>query len=118
VRNSVLSPGVTVEKGAVVTNSVLWDDVTVREGAVLDKVISDKRSVFGAMCAVGAGKALPSKEMPQSLTCGATLIGMDVRVPAKARIGRNCIVHPEACEECFKKPVASGVSIRQREMGK
>jgi glucose-1-phosphate adenylyltransferase len=114
VRNSVLSPGVKIEKGAMVTNSVLWDDVTVREGAVLDKVISDKRAMFGALCTVGAGKALPSKEMPQSLTCGVTLIGMDARLPAKARIGRNCIVHPEACEECFKKPMASGESMHQR----
>jgi glucose-1-phosphate adenylyltransferase len=118
VRNSVLSPGVIIEKDAVVTNSVLWDDVTVREGAVLDKVVSDKRAVFGAMSTVGAGKALPSKEMPRSLTCGATLIGMDVRVPARARIGRNCIVHPEAGDECFKKPVASGESIHQRAAGK
>jgi glucose-1-phosphate adenylyltransferase len=118
VRNSVLSPGVIVEKDAVVTNSVLWDDVTVREGAMLDKVISDKRAMFGPVCTVGAGKTLPSKEMPKSLTCGATLIGMDVHVPAKARIGRNCIVHPEAGEECFKKPVASGESIYQRASGK
>jgi glucose-1-phosphate adenylyltransferase len=118
VRNSVLSPGVVVEKGATVTNSVLWDDVTVREGAVLDKVISDKRAEFGAACTVGTGKALVSKEMPASLTCGATLIGMEVRVPARARIGRNCIVHPEVGEECFKKPVASGESIHQRAAGK
>jgi ADP-glucose pyrophosphorylase len=55
-----------------------------------------------------------SREMPQSLTCGATLVGMDVRIPAKARIGRNCIIHPESGEECFKKPVASGESVYPR----
>jgi glucose-1-phosphate adenylyltransferase len=114
VRNSVLSPGVKIEKDAVVTNSVLWDDVTVKEGAILDKVISDKRSVFGPQSLVGSGKAQPSKEMPASLTCGASLIGMDVRIPAKARIGRNCIVHPDVGEECFGKPVASGESIYLR----
>ncbi len=118
VRNSVLSPGVTVEKDAVVTNSVLWDNVTVKEGAALDKVISDKRSVFGPQSIVGSGKTQPSREMSASLTCGATLIGMDVRIPAGARIGRNCIVHPDAGEDSFKKPVASGESICQRVSGK
>jgi glucose-1-phosphate adenylyltransferase len=118
VRNSVLSPGVTIEKDAVVTNSVLWDDVTVRAGAVLDKVISDKRSVFGPQSVVGAGRTQPCGEMPQSLTCGATLVGMDVRIPARARIGRNCIVHPDAGEECFKKPVASGESVSPHAPGK
>ncbi|HUI91898.1 MAG TPA: sugar phosphate nucleotidyltransferase [Chitinivibrionales bacterium] len=118
VRNSVLSPGVKVEKGAVVSNSVLWDDVIVKEGAVLDKVISDKRAVFGAASVVGDGKTSPCKEMPRSLTCGATVVGMEVRIPAKATIGRNCIIHPEAGEECFKKPVGPGESIFPRKAGK
>jgi len=66
VRNSVLSPGVKVEKGAVVTNSILWDDVVVREGAVLDKIISDKRVEFGPQSVVGTGKVAASEEAPLS----------------------------------------------------
>jgi glucose-1-phosphate adenylyltransferase len=114
VRNSVLSPGVKIEKGAVVTNSVLWNDVVVREGASLDKVLSDKRVVFGQQSVVGTGKPSVSEEAPQSLTCGVSVIGMDVRIPAKSKIGRNCIIHPEIGEDAFKKAIASGKSISNR----
>ncbi len=112
VRNSVLSPGVRVEAGATVVDSVLWDDVVVEAGAHLDRVISDKRVRFGGNARVGEGETVPSEEMPQSLTCGATVIGMDVQVPAGARIGRNCIIHIGASEQDLQSPVPSGKSLR------
>jgi len=112
VKGSVLSPGVRVGKGAVVTGCVLWEDVTVGEGARLTGVVSDKRTVFGKGCQVGVGEAAKSEEMPGSLTCGATVVGMDARVPANARIGKNCIVHCEAKESDFPAEVASGKSVK------
>jgi len=111
VKNSVLSPGVRVGRGAVVEGSVLWSDVVVGEGARLCDVIADKRAVFGKGAVVGVGEAAPSRAMPHSLTCGATLIGMDARIPDAARIGRNCIIHPEAQEQHLGKPVPSGESV-------
>jgi glucose-1-phosphate adenylyltransferase len=42
VRNSVLSPGVRVERGAVVDGAVLLDDVCVGRGAVVRRAIVDK----------------------------------------------------------------------------
>ena len=42
VENSILSRGVTVEKGAKVTNSVLMQGTVVRAGASLSYVIADK----------------------------------------------------------------------------
>lgn len=118
VRNSVLSPNVKVEKNAVITNSILWDDVVVREGATLDMVISDKRVEFGAYCTVGSGKLINNKEMPHSLTCGATLIGMDVVIPPKLKIGKNCIIHPEVKKDYLNKSVPSGESIYINKKGK
>jgi carbonic anhydrase/acetyltransferase-like protein (isoleucine patch superfamily) len=50
--------------------------------------------------------------MPGSLTCGATVVGMDARIPAGARIGKGCIVHPEAGEADFPKEVPSGKSVK------
>ncbi len=112
VRNSVLSPGVHVEPGAVVTDSILWDEVVVGPGAVLAGVVGDKRTVFGKGAHVGVGEAtLPNEEVPRSLTCGATVVGMDVRIPAGARIGKNVIVHPEVGEAELGHPVPSGKSV-------
>jgi glucose-1-phosphate adenylyltransferase len=112
VKGSVLSPGVKVSKGAVVTDCVLWEDVLVGEGAQLTGVVSDKRTSFGKGAQVGVGAAAPSQEMPGSLTCGATIIGMDVRVPAGAKIGKNCILHPECGEADVGTEVASGKSVK------
>jgi len=112
VKGSVLSPGVRVGKGAVVTDCVLWEDVVVGEGAKLTGVVSDKRAHFGKNAQVGVGAVAKCEEMPASLTCGATIVGMDARVPAGARVGKNCIVHCEAQESDFPAEVASGKSVR------
>jgi acetyltransferase-like isoleucine patch superfamily enzyme len=89
--------------------------VVVGEGAALSRVISDKRTVIGARCRLGTGKPVPSAEMPQSLCCGAVVLGMDITVPEGARIGRNCIVHPGVAPQALAKPLASGKSLRSSE---
>lgn len=112
VRNSVLSPGVRVGPGAVVTDSILWDDVVVEAGATAHHVICDKRVRIGANAQIGVGELAPSRELPRSLTCGATVIGVDVRIPPGARLGKSCIVHPDAGESAFAAPLPSGESVR------
>ena len=112
VERSVLSPDVRVGKGAVVRDSVLWSGVVVEDGAVLDKVVCDKRCVIGRKAVVGHGKGSPANDdQPASLTCGATVVGMDVKIPPGARIGRNCIVYPGA-EASDLKEVPSGRTVR------
>jgi glucose-1-phosphate adenylyltransferase len=114
VRNSVLSPGVRVEAGASVVDSILLDDVVVEAGAKLDRVISDKRTWFGPECTVGDGPTVVSKEMPNSLKSGATLVAADLRIPPKARIGRGCIIHHGVPASAMEKPLASGQSLSAR----
>ena len=47
VVNSVLSPGVRVESGAVVRDSIVMFDTVIRSGAVVDRSILDKEVVVG-----------------------------------------------------------------------
>jgi glucose-1-phosphate adenylyltransferase len=115
VRNSVLSFGVRVEAGAVVTDSILWDQCVVDEGALVSQVISDRRALIGKRAQVGVGAVVPSEEVPRSLTCGATVLGMNIRVPAEARIGRCCVIHPETSEAELGSPLPSGRSAWPRE---
>lgn len=115
VRRSVLSPGVHIAPGAKVIDCILHDDVVVESDAVLEGVVSDKRSRFGKGCRVGVGEPdLPNEELPESLTCGATVLGMDVRVPPGAHIGKNVIIHPEVQGDDLARPVPPGQSVKAK----
>ena len=95
VVNSVLSPGVLVEKGAVVRDSVVFDDCRIEAGAIVDLAILDKQVRVGSRARIGCGdKNIANKDFPSHLYTGITLVGKNAEVPAKAEIGRNCIINP------------------------
>jgi glucose-1-phosphate adenylyltransferase len=113
VERSVLSPDTYIGPGAVVRDSVLWSNALVGPGAVLDKVISDRRCVIGAKARVGVGDDAPAnRAQPESLTCGASVLGMDVEVPAGRTIGRNCVVYPRAGSAELAADVPSGATMK------
>ena len=58
VENSILSPGVTVEKGAVVRDSILLPDSTVGEGAVVERTILNERSAIAPGAKVGGANLI------------------------------------------------------------
>ena len=94
VINSVLSPGVRVRKGAVVSNAVLFADSVIEENAVVDLAILDKRVWVGAGAVIGHGDnmTVANQEYPKHLYTGISLVGQEALIPADATIGRNCIV--------------------------
>ncbi|MCI5208802.1 MAG: glucose-1-phosphate adenylyltransferase, partial [Candidatus Electrothrix sp. ATG2] len=98
VQNSVLSPGVIVHKGAVVRDSVILEDAVIEAGAEVDLVVCDKGVHIGEGAVVGHGdeeaKRISNQEYPTHLYSGITLIGKEVLVPTKMRVGRNCIIGP------------------------
>jgi glucose-1-phosphate adenylyltransferase len=91
VVNSVLSPGVRVEVGAVVRDSIVMFDSTIRAGAVVDRAILDKEVTVGQGAIVGEGPydGPPNKQEPGRLNTGITVVGKQAVVPRGARIGRN-----------------------------
>lgn len=103
VINSVLSPGVIVEKGAIVRNSILFSDCVVKKEAVVDLAIFDKRVQVGegAMVGIGSNHDIPNRQHPKHLYTGITLLGKAVDVPAAMKIGRNCIVNSYCRQEAF-----------------
>lgn len=106
VLNSVLSPGVVVEEGALVKDSILFRDCLVEKNAQIDLVISDKFTRFGNNAAVGIGEHhdLASRLYPKHLYTGITLIGEMAAIPPNMKIGRNCIVKCGATEQDFATP--------------
>jgi glucose-1-phosphate adenylyltransferase len=119
VTNSVLSPGVKVYEGAVVRDSIILLDTEIGPGAVVDAVIVDKFVSIGARSVVGSGddRATPNVDEPTRLMTGITVIGERARIPADARLGRNCLVEPRADEADFATfpglVVPTGASVRR-----
>lgn len=98
---SILSPGVVVERGAVVRDSVIMHGSRVAAGAVVDRAILDKDVCVGPGARVGCGEVVPNRAHPQTLSSGVTVIGKGALIPAGLRVGRSCIVHPDLRETDF-----------------
>ena len=114
VEHSVLSPGVRVARGAAVRDSIVMFDTYVGEGAVVDRSIVDKECYVGAGAVVGEGDDLrPNRREPERLFAGITLVGKRARIPAGARIGRNCRIDPSVVEADFgrRRNVRSGETV-------
>ncbi|MCJ7710440.1 MAG: sugar phosphate nucleotidyltransferase [Chloroflexi bacterium] len=90
VVNSVLSPGVRVDVGAVVRDSIVMFDTVIRTGAVVDRAILDKEIVVGQGAIVGDGPDFdtPNKQEPGRLNTGITVVGKQSVVPRGTRLGR------------------------------
>jgi glucose-1-phosphate adenylyltransferase len=91
VVNSVLSPGVRVDVGAVVRDSIVMFDSVIRTGAVVDRAILDKEVVVGQGALVGDGPDFdtPNRSEPGRLNTGITVVGKQSVVPRGTRLGRN-----------------------------
>jgi glucose-1-phosphate adenylyltransferase len=117
VVNSVLSPGVCIEPGAVVRDSVIMNDVVVRSGAVVDRCVLDKEIEIGADARVGVGDdSTPNQLEPANLNTGITIVGKRARIPSGAAIGRNCRIDPGTSKDDYDQlEVLSGGTISPRE---
>jgi glucose-1-phosphate adenylyltransferase len=116
VVNSVLSPGVRVEVGAVVRDSIVMFDAVIRVGAVVDRAILDKEVVVGQGAIVGEGPDLdtPNREEPGRLNTGITVVGKRAIIPRGTRIGRNVKVAGETRAADFPgRVIRTGTSVER-----
>jgi glucose-1-phosphate adenylyltransferase len=117
VVNSVLSPGVRVDVGAVVRDSIVMFDSVIRAGAVVDRAILDKEVVVGQGAIVGEGPydAPPNKQEPGRLATGITVVGKRSVVPRGARLGRNVKVGGDVRSADFRsRVVRNGESVEAK----
>jgi glucose-1-phosphate adenylyltransferase len=78
VHNSVVSPGVRVERGARVEDSVLMDGVHIGEGAYVRRAILDKNVVVPSWARIGVDTAA-DKEHYHVSAGGVTVLGKGAR---------------------------------------
>jgi len=117
VVNSVLSPGVRVERGAVVRDSVIMSDTRIDAGAVINCCVLDKEIEIGAGAQVGLGDdSTPNRLEPTNLCTGITIVGKRAHVPSGANIGRNCRIDPDLRTDDFERlEIPSGATVSRRE---
>jgi len=116
VINSVLSPGVQIERGAVVRDSVIMNDTTITAGALVDRCVLDKEIEIGANARVGVGDdTTPNQLEPANINTGITIVGKRARVVAGAVVGRNCRIDPSVTPDDFAGlDVPSGATVSRR----
>ena len=83
VKNSVLGPGVIVEKGACVIDSVIMENVRIEAGAKVTYTILDSGVTIGKNATVGEDRATASE---------VAVVGADVAVPAGAVIEAGAMI--------------------------
>ena len=114
VINSILSPGVIVEKGAEIRDSIIMHDTVIGKNAFLEKVIIDKE------CKIGNNVKfllkdieLFNRKFPLHLDTGISLIGKGVTIPPKTSFHSNCLIYPGVLENKFTKLIyPSGSTIK------
>jgi glucose-1-phosphate adenylyltransferase len=113
VINSVLSPGVRVERGAVVRDSVIMSDTTIRADAVIDRCVLDKEIIVGEGAQVGVGSDnTPNLREPNNINTGITIVGKRAHVAPGVTIGRNCRIDADISPEDFRQlEVPSGATV-------
>jgi glucose-1-phosphate adenylyltransferase len=96
VINSILSPGVRVERGAVVRDSIVMLNTVIGADAVVDRCLVDEHVRIDSGARVGVGDDLRANMTePDHLTDGLTVIGYGAQIPSGTEIGRQCRIDPE-----------------------
>jgi glucose-1-phosphate adenylyltransferase len=113
VTRSVLFPGVTVEKGAVVRESIIMNDTHIRRGAQVDRAIIDKETIVGEGALVGRGDdRVANTACPDHLSSGLVVVGKGARLPAGITVGRNARIGFLVGEGAFAGNVPDGGVVR------
>ena len=109
VEHSIVSPGVIIERGAVVRDSVIMHRCRIEAGAIVDRAILDKDVRVSKGARVGCGDTVPNRQYPHTLSSGVSVVGKGTSIPAGLRIGRSCIVYPDMrASELARTEIPSG----------
>lgn len=90
--NSVISSGVTIEKGAVVKNSIIMKDTYIGENTEIERSIIAENVKIGNNTKIGIGEDIPNRSNSKVYGFGLATIGEDTVIPSDVRIGKNTAV--------------------------
>lgn len=92
VENSVISDGVTIEKGTIITNCVIFPNVYISEGAVLNKTIIGENTVIGKRVISGMNNCPNNPYANKLVTDDMVLISGNIHIEDNTEIFKNSMV--------------------------
>ena len=92
VYSSVIGPGVTIEKGAVVRDSIIMRNSHIGAGAQIHKAIIAEEAQIGDHVQIGVGEEAPNVLKPAIYSWGIATIGEKTVIPEGIQIGKNTVV--------------------------
>ena len=92
VYNSVISPGVIIEEGAVVSDSIIMNKAYIGRNSKLYKVIMAENARVGLNCELGVGEEKENKSHPNIYCNGLVTLGEGTVIPDNIRIGKNTVI--------------------------
>ena len=112
VYNSIIGPGVTIGKGAVIRDSIIMQGTVIGDGAVLEKAIIAENVVIGTGTKLGVGEEVPNKLKPKIYAFGLAVVGENAEIPANVQIGKNTAVTGKTVPEDYPDGIlASGETL-------
>ena len=112
VHNSVIGPGVTIKKGAVVRDSIIMRGTTIGENVMVDRSIIAEGVTVGNDVEIGTGEEAPNKFKPAVYAFGLAVIGEKSAIPAGVKIGKNTAISGITTAEDYPNGILeSGESI-------
>ncbi|MDR1210371.1 MAG: glucose-1-phosphate adenylyltransferase [Clostridiales bacterium] len=118
VYNSILGPGVTVGRGAVIKDSIIMSGTSVGDNAVIERCVIDENNEIGAGAVVGAGENVPNRLKPSVYDTGITVSGENTTIPPGVVIGKNCVIYGRTAAADYPDGrLASGETLEIEEAG-
>lgn len=114
VEHSVISPGVVIGEGTVITDSVILNDVVIGKNCHIEKAIIDKETVISDNSTIGTGDDfMPNKDKPNILSSGLNVIGKKLILPEGLVVERNVRIFSSANPKTItKKHITSGETLK------
>ncbi|MCR5684698.1 MAG: glucose-1-phosphate adenylyltransferase [Lachnospiraceae bacterium] len=92
VYNSVISPGVIIEEGAVVTDSIIMNGTHIGRNSKLYKAIIAEKAIVGNNCQLGVGEEKDNRSHPNIYCNGLVTLGHGAVIPDNVSIGKNTVI--------------------------
>lgn len=108
VEHSILSPGVHVAPEVKITDSIIFQNTNIDDNCTIEKCIIDKDVVVERSTCIGYGTYARNRRFPKHMTQGITIIGKRARIKKNLRIGKHCIITPDAVVD---KNCRSGTTV-------